>query len=223
MAEREAHLSPLAQAHLDEQFSTLEQQHDTRMFGMWVFLMTELMLFGALFTLYACYRYVYPAAFVIGSQQLDPTLGAINTGVLIISSVMMALAVNSAQLNRRGALMFFLFLTLVFGALFMGIKAIEYYQHYSAGFAPGVNWTYNGLDAGPVQLYFMLYFAMTGLHAIHLTIGILLVAIMIGRAWRGHFAGGYFTPVELAGLYWHFVDIVWIFLFPLLYLIAVKR
>ncbi len=223
MAEREAHLSPLAHAHLDEQFQSLEHQHDTRMFGMWVFLMTELMLFGALFTAYATYRYVYPGAFVIGSQHLDPTLGAINTGVLIISSVMMALAVNSAQLDRRRALMFFLFLTLVFGALFMGIKAVEYSQHYRDGFAPGVNWTYNGQAAGPVQLFFMLYFAMTGLHAIHLTIGIILVAIMIGRAWHRDFVGGYFTPVEMVGLYWHFVDIVWIFLFPLLYLIAVNH
>lgn len=208
---------------LSPQFETVEQQHDTRTFGMWVFLMTELMLFSALFTTYAVYRFVYPNAFVIGSRLLDVNLGAINTAVLIVSSLMMALAVNCAQLRSRKLLALFLLLTMVLGLAFLGIKAVEYYRHWRDGLAPGVNWRYAGQDAGPVQLFFMLYFAMTGLHAIHLTVGIGLVAVMLIRALLGNFANGYFTPVEMTGLYWHFVDIIWIFLFPLLYLIAVGR
>ncbi len=222
MAEREVVISPNLRAHLDPQFANLDQQHDTRTFGMWVFLMTELMLFGTLFTTYAAYRYVYPAAFVTGSHGLDSTIGAINTAVLIISSVMMAFAVQSAQLDRRGATVLFLLLTALFGTIFMGIKGYEYYQHYAQGFAPGVNWTYQGSNAGPVQLFYILYFAMTGVHAIHLTIGIGLVLLITLRALRGDFRGGYFTPIEMMGLYWHFVDVVWIFLFPLLYLIGGK-
>ncbi len=220
MAEQEARLTAEEFAHLDPQFDSLEQQHDTRTFGLWVFLMTELMLFGGLFVSYVAYRYVYPGAFITGSQHLNVNLGAINTAVLIISSVMMAFSVNSAQLDQRRGLLLFLLLTMFFGALFLGIKAIEYYEHYADGFAPGINWTYSGADAGPLQMFFVLYFVMTGLHAVHLTVGIGLVGVMFLRAWRGHFAGGYFTPVEMSGLYWHFVDVVWIFLFPMLYLIA---
>jgi cytochrome c oxidase subunit III len=223
LAEREAELSPGARAHLAEQFTTLEQQHDARTFGVWVFLLTELMLFGGLFTAYAAYRYVYPATFGEGSRHLDALIGATNTAVLILSSVMMALAVNSAQLNRRRSLIVFLLLTMAFGTLFLGIKGVEYYQHFRDGFAPGVNWTFTGQNAGPLELFFILYFAMTGLHAIHLTVGIGLVLIMALRAWHRDFEGGYFTPVEMTALYWHFVDVVWIFLFPLLYLIAIYK
>ncbi len=212
-------LAPDLSAHLDSQFANLEHQHETRTFGMWVFLMTELMLFGALFTAYTAYRFVYPAAFAQGSHGLNATIGAINTAVLILSSVTMALAVNSAQLQQRGLLLLFLLLTAVFGTAFMGIKAVEYYQHFVEGFMPGINWTYQGANAGPVQLFYFLYFAMTGVHAIHLTIGIGVVLGVLVRAIRGDFRGGYFTPVEMTGLYWHFVDVVWIFLFPLLYLV----
>ncbi len=222
MAEQQAERIAPAERHLDKQFVDLGHQNETRTFGMWVFLMTELMLFGVLFTSYTAYRYVYPSAFVTGSQHLDAGLGAINTAILIISSVMMALAVNSAQLDRRRPLMLFLLLTVVFGTAFMGIKAVEYYQHYVDGLMPGVNWTYQGSDSGPLELFFLLYFFMTGLHAIHLTIGIIIVLAIFVRAWRHDFDGGYYTPIEMMGLYWHFVDIIWIFLFPLLYLISVN-
>jgi len=206
-------------ARLDIQFESLEHQQETRTLGMWVFLMTELMLFGGLFTAYIIYRYEYPAAFAEGSHHLDATLGAINTAVLIISSLMMALAVHSAQIGKLKWLVLLLLLTLLFGTVFMGIKAIEYSQHYSDHLAPGISFEYPGSQSHAVELFFILYFAMTGLHAIHLTIGIALVAITILLTWRGRVSATYWTPVELTGLYWHFVDVIWIFLFPLLYLI----
>jgi cytochrome c oxidase subunit 3 len=205
--------------YLSFQFENLEHQHETRTLGMWVFLMTELMLFGGLFTAYAAYRYVYPVAFADGSQHLDAALGAINTAVLIISSLMMALAVHSAQTGKGKALVLCLLLTMLFGAGFLGIKAIEYYRHYQEQLAPGIAFEYPGAQARAVELFFVLYFAMTGLHAIHLTIGIGLVGITIVLVWRGLISPAYWTPVELVGLYWHFVDVIWIFLFPLLYLI----
>lgn len=206
-------------AVLAEQFDSLQHQHETRTFGMWVYLITELMLFGGLFAAYATYRVVYPQAFAEGSSHLDVNLGAINTAVLILSSLTMALAVHSAQVGRHKALVLFLFLTAMFGTVFMGIKALEYYHHYQEQLAPGVAFNFAGPLAGQVQIFFVLYFALTGLHAIHLTVGILLVAVMLVLSWRHYISAEYWTPVELLGLYWHFVDIVWIFLFPLLYLI----
>ncbi len=207
-------------AVLAEQFDSLEHQHETRTFGMWVYLMTELMLFGGLFAAYTIYRLVYPQAFAAGSSHLDTNLGAINTAVLILSSLMMALAVRSAQVGQRKALLLFLLLTAFFGTVFMGIKAVEYYHHYQDQLAPGIAFNYPGPAAGQVELFFMLYFAMTGLHAIHLTIGILLVLAMSVLSWRRYVSAHYWTPVELLGLYWHFVDIVWIFLFPMFYLMG---
>lgn len=195
------------------------QQHETRTLGMWVFLMTELMLFGGLFVAYTAYRYFYPEAFATGSSHLNATLGAINTGVLILSSLTMALAVHSAQVGRRRALMLCLGLTMLFGLVFMGIKGVEYYAHYTEQLAPGINFAFEGPQARGVQLFLFLYFAMTGLHAVHLTIGIGLVFLMSIFSWRGSVTQLNWTPVELTGLYWHFVDIVWVFLFPLLYLI----
>lgn len=208
------------QAALSPQFDTLEQERETRTFGMWVFLMTELMLFGGLFTMYTVYRSQYPAAFADASHHLDVVLGGINTGVLLVSSLTMALAVRAAKIGEsriKQALL--LALTAGLGTLFMGIKGLEYYQHYLNHEVPGLNFEYAGVYAAPAQLFFILYFAMTGLHAIHLTIGIAIVAWMLVRSLLGQFSPAYYSPVELTGLYWHFVDIIWIFLLPLLYLI----
>lgn len=211
MATRPSFLAP--------QFDSLEQQHETRTLGMWVFLVTELMLFGGLFTVYAVYRVVYPEGFAEGSQHLATGLGAINTAVLIISSMTMALAVHSAQTGKRRALMLFLLLTMVLGAAFLAIKAVEYYAHYQERLVPGIAFEYAGPESSAVTLFYLLYFAMTGLHAIHLTVGIGLVAAILIMSWRRYVSAEYWTPAELTGLYWHFVDIVWVFLFPLLYLI----
>ncbi len=198
---------------------TPERAHETSTLGMWVFLVTELMLFGAMFAAYSVYRVVYPTGFQIGSSYMNLNLGAINTGVLLVSSLMMALAVRSAQVGSRRGVAIFLVLTMLLGIVFLGIKAVEYYQHYADGFAPGVRFTYTGPQSHAVELFFFLYFAMTGVHAIHLTIGILLVGIMFIMNAFGRVTKEHWTPVELVGLYWHFVDIIWVFLFPLLYLI----
>lgn len=200
-------------------FSNLEQQHEANTFGMWVFLLTELLLFGGLFTAYILYRYVYQAGFAEGSSHLEAALGAINTAVLITSSLTMALAVRFAQTGRRKILALFLVLTLAFGLAFLGIKGVEYYHHYVDQNVPGIHWNLSSPNGNAVQLFFILYFVMTGLHAVHLIIGTVLVVILLVLTSLGRITQVNWTPAELVGLYWHFVDIVWIFLFPLLYLI----
>jgi cytochrome c oxidase subunit 3 len=212
----------MAESHASvaHQFDDRAQQHESASLGMWAFLATEVMFFGGLFMAYIAYRYGYPDAFATASRRLDETLGGVNTAVLLTSSLTMALAVHAAQAGRRKALVVFLLVTLLLGAVFMGIKGLEYYNEYEEGLIPAFNFTYNGADAQKVQLFFVLYFLMTGLHAIHLTIGIVVVLVVALLAWRGRFSPEYATPVEITGLYWHFVDIVWVFLFPLLYLIA---
>jgi len=209
-----------AKAHspLAEQFDDLEQQHQAAAFGMWVFLITEVMLFGGMFTAYTWYRFVYAEGFTEGSRHMDLALGGINTGVLIVSSLTMALAVHAAQTGRRAALVRYLGLTILLGLVFLGIKAVEYWQHYREGLVPGIAFTFQGPLAKPVELFFLFYFILTGIHAIHLTIGVGVVSVLLVLAWRGRFSPEAHDPVEVTGLYWHFVDVVWIFLLPLLYL-----
>ncbi|HEY2989488.1 MAG TPA: cytochrome c oxidase subunit 3 family protein [Candidatus Binatia bacterium] len=202
------------------QFDDLEQQHEASWIGMWIFLATEVMFFGGMFTGYAFYRAAYPQAFAAASNRLDVWLGAINTAVLISSSFTMALAVHGAETGRRKALIRFLLLTIVLGAVFLGIKFFEYHSKFEEHLVPGHSFQFEGLLARPAEIFFSFYFAMTGMHALHMVIGIGLLAVMVVKARRGRFSTGYFTPVELTGLYWHFVDIVWIFLFPLLYLVG---
>ncbi len=202
------------------QFDDAIQQHDASGLGMWVFLLTEILFFGGLFTIYTVYRSLYPEAFGHASAHLDITLGSINTAVLIGSSLTMALAVHSAQVGRSGRLVaFFLCATIALGGVFLGIKAVEYATKFHEHHVPGLSFHYEGADPQHAQLFFCLYFLMTGLHALHMIIGVVLLAILATMALRGRFGPGYYTPVELTGLYWHFVDIVWIFLFPLLYLV----
>lgn len=208
--------TPIAHAH---QFDSMEHQHETSYLGMWLFLGTEVMFFGGLFVAYAVYRYLYPAAFAEGSSHTNLLLGSINTGILLVSSLMMALAVRAAQLDQRRLLVLFLLLTIVFGTIFLGIKGYEYYHEYQEGLVPGIFFTYTGEHAAQVALFFVFYFFMTGLHAVHMTIGLGVVAVIAFLAWRGKFSSAHYTPVEGTGLYWHFVDMVWVFLYPLLYLI----
>ena len=205
-------------APLGHHFSTLEQEHEAAEFGMWIFLMTELMLFGGLFVAYIFYRTVYSDGFAEGSRHLELAYGGPNTVILIVSSLTMVLAVRSAQLGARRKLFWLLIATAILGTIFMVIKGAEYYQHYLNGEVPGLNWTYSGPYANQVQLFFFAYFALTGLHSIHLTIGIGLVLVIAFMARRGAFLMEHHVPVEMIGLYWHFVDIVWMFLLPLLYL-----
>ena len=204
---------------LASQFASLEQQQQTATFGMWVFLATELLLFGALFTAYAVNRFRYPDVFALASRDLEAGTGAINTAVLIGSSFMMALAVNGARTDRRKRLLSGLAGAMLLGMVFMGFKVLEYYHHYQHHEFPGLSFIYTKPNPDETRIFFFLYFVMTGVHAVHLTIGIGLVMIILVQSYRCQYTSLYYTPVELSGLYWHFVDVIWIFLFPLLYLI----
>ncbi len=288
---------------LQHQFEDMGQQQESDSLGMWMFLVQEIMFFGGLFTVYLVFRSRYPMAFAAGSNHLDVVMGALNTIVLIVSSLTMALAVHYAQLGKRNLQVILIILTMILGTTFLGVKAIEYTHKYEEGIVPvsGLNQRTeklfkesdestgtNGVKAGrhdpleslntglgengehgeekyvnvkgdfqwrdtslvsiaqqgnyltesekigyfangeisqakfqdKVRIFFWIYFAMTGLHALHMIIGLAVMMWLLWKAWRGTFTADYYAPVEMAGLYWHFVDIVWIFLFPLLYLLG---
>ena len=209
----------------------MEQQREASTLGMWVFLVTEIMFFGGMFLAYTLYRSTYPAAFASASNHLDLKLGAINTVVLILSSFTMAMAVYSTQIGKRRNQIISLALTLLLGATFLGIKAVEYHQKYVDSLVPGRIFPSRPFDASGVHLlpgaqkqnvemFYWIYFAMTGMHAVHMIIGIGIISVILFFAVRGKYGPEYHNPVEVSGLYWHFVDIVWIFLFPLLYLLG---
>ena len=226
--------------YLRHHFESVEQQADTTGFAMWLFLVTEVMFFGGLFTAYLIYRNWYYPAFVAASHQLVIFWGTLNTLVLIVSSFTMAMGVWCAETRRKSGLVLCLVLTFLLGLVFLGIKTIEYSEKIEKHHVPGFHYSLNSflhpetdeaataagdkplpLDmARHTELYFFLYFAMTGMHALHMIIGIAILGFMIFRARAGDYTGGHVTFVENFGLYWHFVDIVWIFLFPLLYLIS---
>lgn len=203
---------------LREQFRTPAQQRETATIGMWIFLGTEVMLFGGLFTAFTVYRMLNPRAFIEGSADMNIVLGAINTAVLIGSSFTMAMAVHSATIGRRKLLNVFLMTTMFLGACFLAIKFTEYYLHYLDHRVPGPGFQFPGAEASRAEMFFLLYFIMTGLHALHMFIGEGILFTMILRNNAGSFNAEYHTPVELAGLYWHFVDVVWVFLFAIFYI-----
>jgi len=215
VAHHEAHHPALA-----HHFDSLEQQSEATTLGMWVFLVTEVLFFGGLFATYMIYRNWYPEAFAAASHELDVTLGTVNTVVLITSSLTMALAVHAAQLGQRKLLMVFLILTMLLGAAFLGIKSVEYYHKFVEHHVPGAGFQFEKEHLQHAQIFFSLYFVMTGLHALHMVIGIGIMLVMLWWAWNGTITEDYSSPIEISGLYWHFVDIVWIYLFPLLYLIG---
>lgn len=223
-----------AHAHphwLMHHFDDLAQQRETITMGMWCFLITEIMMFGALFFVYSLYRFKYHYAYVAGSHLLDWKLGTINTMVLLCSSLTMVMAVHAAQLRNKKKLVFFLCLTFVLGATFLGVKAVEWTKDYYEGIMPGMLWAPKAetlahlhpdllarFELPNLELFFIIYFCMTGLHAIHMIVGLSILLYYISLARKGGFSEGNDQPVELFGLYWHFVDVVWVFLFPLLYL-----
>ena len=210
-----------AASALAHQFEDLEQQHEAASLGMWIFLATEVMFFGGLFAGYTIYRNLYLPGFEVGSHMLNVSIGAVNTAVLICSSLTMALAVRAAQMGKRNALVSFLILTIALGLAFVLIKlTLEWRHDYWEGFAPGLNFTFAGPNAKSVELFFCFYFLMTGVHALHMVVGVGVLGVLLVQGWKGRFGPDRFNAVEAAGLYWHFVDIVWIFLFPLLYLIG---
>ncbi len=185
---------------------------------MWVFLATEVLFFGGLFLSYTVYRYLNPETFAAASRHTEVILGGANTAVLLFSSTLMALAVRASKLGLRRELVRLLLATAFFGMLFMGIKAFEYYKDITNHLVPGVNFQWHEPNQGAAELFWWLYWAMTGLHAIHVTVGVCLLLVLAALARRGRFDNGNYMAVDIAGLYWHFVDIVWVFLFPLLYL-----
>lgn len=230
------------------QFKTLDQQKDTATLGMWIFLVTEIMFFGGILLAYTLNRHTYFTAFSVGSNTLDLTLGGFNTVLLLASSFTMAMAVWSAQTGKKQWITGFLILTLLLGCGFLGVKVIEYSQKFNHHLVPGKKFDVlycvnNPAKCGDVknldqereelalavkndpslqshaQLYFSAYFGLTGLHALHMIVGAGLLLWLLKQSVAGRFTPSYNTPVEIIGLYWHFVDIVWIYLFPLLYLI----
>jgi cytochrome c oxidase subunit III len=213
------------ETHLRHHFANSAQQTDASTLGMWTFLITEVLFFGGMFAAYATYRALYPGAFASTSEYMNVLLGGTNTAVLICSSLTMVLAVRAAQLSNNRHLILFLLLTMAFGTAFLVIKAFEYHSKWVEHLVPGFNFgPYEPAQfTHQAQILFFLYFAMTGMHALHMVIGLGLLTFLVIQAARRVFHASYFAPVEMIGLYWHFVDIVWIFLFPLLYLIGHRR
>ena len=207
--------------NLIEPYESLGEQREAATLGMWVFLATEILLFGGLFAAYMVYRYTYPATFAEMSNHLNIWLGSINTGLLLTSSLTVALAVHAIEHGKRKRMVAYLGATLVFGIGFLGIKAYEYYEEYVKGLVPieGFDFTFHGAEDIQARLFMTLYFTMTGLHAFHMIVGIGLISWLAWRGWRGAFSPEYTNPVEVGGLYWHLIDIIWVFLYPLLYLI----
>lgn len=233
--------------HVSHQFEDLDQQNESYVVGMWTFLVTEVMFFGALFLAYGVYKVMYPAAFNEAHRELSVPLGTFNTVVLLVSSLTMALAVHAAQQAKRWILVTWLVITMSLAGTFLVVKGFEYYDKYTHHHIPGINFQWKGVgreqgasaavvndtrdDAGffsnnasknadHAQLFFSLYFAMTGLHALHIIIGVGIMSFLVGLAAFNHASVRDYMPIEMVGLYWHFVDIVWIFLFPLLYLVG---
>jgi cytochrome c oxidase subunit 3 len=213
------HQHPPALAH---HFENLQQQTEASLLGMWMFLGTEILFFGGALMAYMVYRRFYPEAFAYASHEIAILPGAINTGVLITSSLTMALAVHAAQMGERRKIMFFIVLTMILGTAFLGIKGYEYHEKYLEGHIPGfgLEFRFEQEYLRPAQIFFSLYFVLTGLHALHMIVGLGIMTWMLVWTRQGIITPEYYSPIEISGLYWHFVDIVWIFLFPLLYLLG---
>ena len=206
--------------HLRHHFSDSEQQAESAKLGMWIFILTEILMFGGLFCAYSIYRAWNPTMFYNAHLALDRTLGTINTLVLITSSLTMALAIRSLQLNKKTGAILNLCATLALAGTFLVIKYFEYAHKFHLGQLPGKYYHYTGIQGDNPHIFFGVYFLMTGLHGIHVMVGMGVITWLLIRTIRNHFSAEYYTPVEMTGLYWHLVDIIWIFLFPLFYLIG---
>lgn len=213
------HSNPSHSRFLQHHFVDAEQQFDSAKLGMWIFLVTEILFFGGLFAAYIVFRLWYPELFVLASEELDTFWGGVNTVVLIGSSLTVAMAIKSAQLNQKKNIAINLGITVALAAIFMVIKYFEWTHKFHLGIFPGEFYAFEGIDHPKANVFFSLYYLMTGLHGIHVVIGIGLMIWLLVRSNKGHFDSNYYTPIEMTGLYWHLVDIIWIFLFPLFYLI----
>jgi cytochrome c oxidase subunit III len=206
--------SPLA-----HHFESLEKQAHASRLAMWVFLATEVLLFTALFAAYAVYRFLYPEGFAQASRSIETWIGFVNTLVLVSSSFTVATGFHHAKSGNGRKTALYFGASVLLALIFLGFKALEYTHHFQEGQLPGVYYTYEGVKAPGAQLFFALYFLITGLHAVHVIIGMTVLIVVGTLAWRGRYTAEYHVPVELAGLYWHLVDLIWIFVFPLIYLI----
>jgi cytochrome c oxidase subunit 3 len=211
------------QPHLAHHFADLKQQHEASTLGMWLFLATEVLMFGSVFMAYTVYRTKYAASFAEMSGRLVWWLATANTAVLLTSSFTVVMALHSAKAGHKQLVQLFLGATLLLGLAFLGIKFYEYHVDFEERLIPGYafhpkDWP-TTTPLAPGELFMSFYFIMTGLHATHMVIGISILSWVLSRALRGRFGPNNYTAIEVFGLYWHFVDIVWIFLFPLLYLV----
>jgi cytochrome c oxidase subunit 3 len=214
---------PVREYHHAHHFPSAHSEAEAGKLGMWIFLATEILLFSGLFMAYAAYRSTHAEMFKAAHHMLDWKLGSLNTMVLILSSLTMALAVRSTQLNKRGAAVGYLLVTLACACTFLVVKYFEYTHKIHLGLLPGSLYTYAGPELQHVEnphIFFGIYFLMTGLHGVHVVIGMIAMTWILIRSLRGDFYSKYFFPVELVGLYWHLVDLIWIYLFPLLYLVG---
>jgi len=206
--------------HLQHHFATYEQQFDASKIGMWLFLATEILLFGGLFVGFGLMQGKFPDAFFAAHHHLDKNLGFLNTVVLLLSSYTMVMAVHSAKTEKRKQTMIFLLITLTCAAIFLLVKYFEYSHKFHEGLLPGRFYHHHG-DTVPNQfVFFSFYFMMTGLHGIHILGGMAAIIWMCIKTKAGDFSRTHYTAIDLVGLYWHLVDLIWIYLFPLLYLIS---
>lgn len=209
-----------AELHLAHHFASLERQTEAARLGMWLFLATELLLFGGLFCAYSYYRWMFPAAWAEGSHHMSLGLGTVNTFILLASSFTVAMSIHYARLGQPRLIVVMLGISIAFGLAFMVLKAVEYDDHFRHGLLPGKFLSSHEVHQPGVAMFFVIYYLTTGLHALHVTAGLIVLGVMAFRAARGAFTPDYYTPLDMGGLYWHLVDIIWIFLYPLLYLVV---
>jgi len=209
-------------AVIHRQFDDLNQQRETADLGMWVFLGTELMFFGGVFLAFTIYRLTYAKAFAEAATHLDLVLGSINSFVLLTSGFLFSAAISAFETRRRVLTLFLLSLVILVGLTFLVIKGFEYREDWAHGFLPGSSFSYAGAARDSIELFFVLYFIATGLHALHLMIGIVLTLVLMLIIFLSWFRRERQVPIGVFGLYWHFVDFIWMFIFPLFYLLGVR-
>ncbi len=207
-------------AGVAEQYDDPVQQREAATLGMWLFLATEILFFGVLFASYTVCRVLYTEGFAAASRRTDMLLGTLETAVLLTSSALVALGVRAIKLDRRTRACALLAGTAVLGATFLVMHGFEYHQEYTEPLVPGIDFLQRGPHARAVELFFCLYYFITGFHSLHVLIGVAIMAVLAVRIARGAFGPGRFTTLELAALYWHLVDIVWISVYPLIYLVG---
>lgn len=210
----------LPEAAVQQQFDDASQQKEAAMLGMWAFIATEVLFFGVLFAAYVVCRWRFPLAFVEGSAHTDFAMGTAETAILLTSGCLAAIALRQIQLDRARQSAMLLMITSALGVAFLVLHGMEYHDEFEEGLIPGIRYTQTGPDARGVELFFSLYYVITGFHSLHVLIGVVLLLVMAIRTWRGTFSSAYYTPIEITGLYWSLVDIVWIFVYPAIYLVG---